>query len=177
MDLTKFFHIRTTLSIPSHREIVEQERGNFLYRKYPRITMDSVKAIWGAMMDILTRRQQYELLDDSASFLEVRNKKGVSKSDFERVIEEAMLISIPTFEEISRLLSFQEDDKYKASYKYTLILADAQIKSETFTSLFTKVRTMMKENKRETEKPFKEYTEELCKRLYSVHKDIELIYD
>ena len=177
VDLTKFFHIRTTLSIPSHREIVEQEMGEFLHKKYPRITIVSVKAIWGAMMDILTRRQQYELLDDSASFSEVRSKKGVSKRDFERVIEEAILISIPTFEEIARVLSFQEDDKYKASYEYTLILSDAQTKSETFTSLFKKVRTMMKENERQTEKPFKEYTEELCKRLYSVNHDIELIYN
>ena len=30
VDLTKFFHIRTTLSIPRHREIVEQEMGDFL---------------------------------------------------------------------------------------------------------------------------------------------------
>ena len=37
--------------------------------------MDSVKTIFGAMMDILTRRQQYELLDDSASFSEVRIKR------------------------------------------------------------------------------------------------------
>ena len=177
VDLTKFFHIRTTLSIPRHREIVEQEMGDFLHRKYPRITMDSVKTIFGAMMDILTRRQQYELLDDSASFSEVRNKKGVSKRDFERVIEEAMLISIPTFEEISRVLSFQEDDKYKASYEYTLILSDAQTKSETFTSLFKKVRAMMKENKRGAEKSLKQYSEELCKKLYSVHPDIELIYN
>lgn len=177
VDLTKFFHIRTTLSIPRHREIVEQEMGDFLHSKYPRITMDSVKTIFGAMMDILTRRQQYELLDDSSSFLEVRNKKGVSKRDFERIIEEAMLISIPTFEEILRVLSFQEDDKYKASYEYTLILSDAQTKSETFTSLFTKVRVLMKENKREAEKSLKQYSEELCKMLYSVHPDIELIYN
>lgn len=177
VDLTKFFHIRTTLSIPSHKEIVEQEMGDFLHSKYPRITMDSVKAIFGAMMDILTRRQQYELLDDSAPFSEVRNKKGISKRDFERVIEEAILISIPPFEEISRVLGFQEDDKYKASYEYTLILSDAQTKSETFMSLFAKVRTMVKENKRDTEKSFKQYSGELCKKLYSIHPDIELIYN
>ena len=177
VDFTKFFHMRTTLSIPSHREIVEQEMGDFLHSKYPRITMDSVKAIFGAMMDILTRRQQYELLNDAASFSEVRNKKGISKRDFERVIEEAMLISIPPFEEISKVLSFQEDDKYKASYEYTLILSDAQTKSETFTSLFTKVRTMVKENKRDTAKSFKQYSDELCKKLYSIHPDIELIYN
>ena len=35
----------------------------------------------------------------------------------------------------------------------------------------------MKDNKRETEKTFKQYTEELCKRLYSVHPNIELIYN
>ena len=74
-------------------------------------------------------------------------------------------------------LSFQEDDKYKASYEYTLILSDAQTKSETFTSLFKKVRAMMKENKRGAEKSLKQYSEELCKKLYSVHPDIELIYN
>lgn len=177
VDLTKFFHIRTTLSIPRHREIVEQEMGDFLHSKYPRITMDSVKTIFGSMMDILTRRQQYELLDDSASFSEVRNKKGVSKRDFERVIEEAMLISIPTFEEILRVLSFQEDDKYKASYEYTLILSDAQTKSETFTSLFTKVRALMKENKREAKNHLNNTRKSCVMMLYSVHPDIELIYN
>lgn len=177
VDLTKFFHIRTTLSITSHRELVEQEMGDFLHNKYPKITMDSVKTIFGAMMDILTRRQQYELLDDSATFLEVRNKKGVSKRDFERVIEEAMLISIPSFNEISRILNFQDDDKYKASYEYTLILSDSQIKSETFTGLFKKVRTIIKENKREPEKSLKQYSEELCSKIYSVYPDTELMYN
>ena len=30
VDLSKFVHIRTTLSIPKHREIVEQEMGGLL---------------------------------------------------------------------------------------------------------------------------------------------------
>ena len=177
VDLSKFFHIRTTLSIPKHREIVEQEIGAFLYNKYPRITMDSVKTIFSTMMDLLTKRQQYELLDASAPFSEVRNKKGVSKRDFERVIEASMLISIPTFEEIARALSFQGDDKYQASYAYTLILADAQTKSDTFTSLFKKVRDMIKENNRETGKSLKDYSVELSKKLYSIHPDFELLYN
>ncbi len=32
VDLTKFVHIRTTLSIPKHHEIVEQELGDFLHK-------------------------------------------------------------------------------------------------------------------------------------------------
>ena len=35
----------------------------------------------------------------------------------------------------------------------------------------------MKENKRGAEKSLKQYSEELCKKLYSVYPDIELIYN
>lgn len=82
VDLTKFVHMRTTLSIPKHREIVEQELGNFLHRKYPRITMDVVKAIMGAMLEILTKRQRYELLSENAPYNEVREKKVLQKVIF-----------------------------------------------------------------------------------------------
>ena len=53
VDLAKFVHMRTTLSIPKHREIVEQEMGSFLQEQYPKITLDSVKTIYRAMMDLL----------------------------------------------------------------------------------------------------------------------------
>ncbi|MDF2943918.1 MAG: hypothetical protein K0S01_2776 [Herbinix sp.] len=176
VDLTKFFHIRTTLSIPRHREILEQEMGEFLHNKYPRITMDSVKTIFSTMMDILTRRQQYELLNNGASFSEVRGKKGISKSDFERVIEEAMIISIPTFEEVERVLNIQED-KYKASYEYILILSDAQTKSETFTSLFKKIISLVKCNKKNTDETFGQYANKICYKLYLGNPDIECLYN
>ena len=92
--------MRTTLSIPKHREIVEQEMGSFLQQQYPKITVDSVKTIYCTMMTLLAKRQSYELLDKDAPLSVVRSKKGMSKSDFTRVIDEAMLISIPPFEEI-----------------------------------------------------------------------------
>lgn len=57
VDLSKFVHMRTILSIPRHKEIVEQEMGTFLHKKYPKITMDSVKTIFNTMIDLLTRRQ------------------------------------------------------------------------------------------------------------------------
>lgn len=75
VDLSKFVHMRTTLSIPKHREIVEQEMGEFLYKQYPRITLDSIKTIFASMMDLLVKRQGYELLATDASFVEVKNIK------------------------------------------------------------------------------------------------------
>lgn len=177
VDLSKFVHMRTTLSIPRHREIVEQEMGAFLHKKYPRITIDSVKTIFSAMMDILTRRQQYELLTENAGYNEVREKKGVSQSDFARVIEEAMLISIPPFEEIILVSGLTEDEKYKASFEYTRIMTDAQAKSESFSNIFVRARKAINDNVKRTDETIWSYVNRLCDVIYSGNYVIESIYN
>lgn len=146
VDLSKFVHMRTTLSIPKHREIVEQEMSSFLQLQYPRITIDSAKAIYSSMMDLLTRRQSYELLDKGSPFSVVRAKKGVSKSDFSRIIDEAMLISIPEFSDIQTIAKFTEDIEGKAALEYTRMVEDFKRKSESFTAIFLKVRELCLNN-------------------------------
>ncbi|KAF5031054.1 hypothetical protein DSECCO2_631750 [anaerobic digester metagenome] len=164
VDLSKFVHMRTTLSIPKHREIVEQEMSCFLQFQYPRITVDSAKAIFSTMMDLLARRQSYELLNKSACFSEVREKKGVSKDDFSRIIEEAMLISIPQFMEVQRLFDYSESNKEKAALEYTSMLADFQSKSESFTAIFLKTRDLCMKNPRGESESIEDY----CKRVYNL---------
>ena len=177
VDLSKFVHMRTILSIPKHKEIVEQEMGEFLNTRYPRITIDVVKTIFNAMMEILTKRQQYELLSDDATYCEVRQKKGISKQDFTRVIDEAMIISIPTFDEVLRVANLQNDDKYKASYEYTKIMTDSNGKSESFTSVFVKVRKLIENQKFTSGQLIWEYANGICDELYSKEPMIELIYN
>lgn len=164
VDLSKFVHMRTTLSIPKHREIVEQEMGSFLQTQYPRITLDAVKAIYSAMMDILSRCQSYELLDKQASFAEVREKKGVSKSDFSRIIEDTMLIAIPPFQEIDSMLGYAEIEKYAASYEYTKILADFQSRSESFNTIFLQTRDTCLSNPQEPNEDVKTY----CDKIFNL---------
>lgn len=176
IDLTKFVHMRTTLSIPKHKDIVEQEMGDFLHKRFPRITIDSVKTIFSSMIEILTKRQDYELLDSNTPYSIVREKKGITKSDFDRIIDESMIISIPPFEEIMKVAGFSED-KYKASYEYTMIMSDLQTKSESFTNVFMKVRTLCLENKKETNESIREYAKRLCNILYSKNTIIETIYN
>lgn len=173
VDLSKFVHMRTTLSIPKHREIVEQEMGDFLQNTYPRITIDSVKTIYAAMMDLLTRRQSYELLDKKAPFHTVREKKGVSKSEFTRIIDETMLISVPQFQEIERAMSCSEDEKYRLSYEYTTMLADFQSKSQSFTDMFLKTRHMCLENPQMEDESIKAY----CERIYNLFTVPNPIYN
>lgn len=177
VDLTKFVHIRTTLSISKHREIVEQELGNFLHKKYPRITMDVVKTIFGAMLDILTKRQQYELLTEKALYNEVREKKGITKCDFSRVIEEAIVISIPPFDEIQRVAGLPDDDKYKASFEYTKIMSDSQSKIESFSNIFIKIRKLCSNYKKNSDECVWQYVNRLCDRLYKDSFIIESIYN
>lgn len=177
VDLSKFVHIRTTLSIPSHKEIVEQEMGTFLHTKYPRITMDSVKTIYNAMVDLLSRRQQYELLPDDAEYIEVRQKKGISKKDFERVIDEAMIISIPPFDEVQQVIQLDAEDKYKASYEYTRIMTDSHGKSESFTKVFLKVRTLIENREIKLDETAWEYAGSICDELYAENPMVKILYN
>ena len=86
VDLFKFAHLRTTLSVTSHRDLAEKEMSNFLYSKYPKITVEAVKGIYAAMIELLSRRQSYETMPEAAELEEVRNHKGVTRDDFNRVI-------------------------------------------------------------------------------------------
>lgn len=162
VDLSKFVHMRTTLSIPKHREIVEQELGDFLQGRYPRITIQSAKTIFGTMMDLLSRRQAYEALNEKAPFAEVRQKKGVSKSDFSRIIEESMYFSVPEYREISAWMEYSETEKANAALAYTDVLADVQSKSDSFAALYRQIRAACRDNSRNGEETVKDY----CDRIY-----------
>ncbi|MEI3061157.1 MAG: hypothetical protein V8T29_11045 [Oscillospiraceae bacterium] len=162
VDLSKFVHMRTTLSITKHNEIVKQEMSDFLQKKYPRITVESAKTIFGAMMELLTHCQSYESLDKDAEFAEVRQKKGVSKSDFSRIIEESMYISVPPFQEIDTWMEYSDDEKMRAALEYTKLLTDVQIKSDSFAALYHQIRSACKANPRYDNESTKLY----CNRVY-----------
>ncbi|MGL5041751.1 MAG: hypothetical protein ACRC0V_11605 [Fusobacteriaceae bacterium] len=177
VDLSKFVHMRTTLSIPSHKEIVENKVGDFLHNKYPRITIDSVKAIYATMMDLLTKRQQYELLPENASYAEVRKHKGGSKHDFKRVIEKAIMVSIPPFNEIMNISNLGDDEKYKASFEYTQVMTDSQSKSISFINLFEAGRDLVQETEISEDESSWQYVNRVCDILYEQNKSTKVIYN
>ena len=129
------------------------------------------------MIDLLTRRQQYELLPEQAEYNDVRCKKGISKNDFARVIDEAMIISIPPFDEVQQIVGLNDEEKYKASYEYTRIMTDSQGRSESFKSIFLKVRTLVEENEIESGMTAWEYTGEICDKLYIENPKVKIIYN
>lgn len=173
VDLSKFVHMRTILSIPKHREIVEQKMNDFLYGQYPRITIESAKTIFGAMMSLLSRCQSYEALDKNVTFAEVRQKKGISKSDFSRIIEESMYIAIPEFQEIDQWMGYSEEERMEAALEYTKVLPDVRGKSESFAALYRQVRSASRGNPRNNGESAKNY----CERVYGILPNKSPIYN
>lgn len=138
VDLTKYAHIHTTLTIERHKDLVEKEMEDFLYGKYPRITVDTVKAIYSSLIDILAKRQGYERMSPDATLENVRKHKGFTKTELDRVIDKAMLLSLPSFEDVIKYGKIGNDKQNLISLPYVQILADSNNpKDGSFPRLFS----------------------------------------
>ena len=137
VDLSRFAHLHTTLTIERHKDIVEKEVQDFLYAKYPRITVDTVKGIYSSLVDILTKRQEYEHMPEDAALDEVKQHKGFTKKEFTRVIDKAIMLSLPAFEEVRKASGIGEEIYTKISLPYVQVLTDSNNKTDgTFPSLY-----------------------------------------
>lgn len=137
VDLSKFAHIHTTLTIERHKDIVEKEVQDFLYEKYPRITVDTVKGIYSSIVDLLTKRQEYEHMPEDAELDEVKRHKGVTKTELTRVIDKAIMLSLPTFEEVQKVAGVGPEMYTRLSFPYVQILTDSNKKTdESFPTLY-----------------------------------------
>ncbi len=137
VDLSKFTHMRTTFSIIDHRDVVENQMSNFLYEKYPKITFDTIKCIFRTMIDLLSRRQEYERLSEDEVLENVKIYKGFERSDFNRVIDQAIIITMPEFSQVNELLKPSEDDKKEVSLAWVTIAADrTKSNNQSFIDLF-----------------------------------------
>lgn len=125
VDLSKFAHLRTTLSVTSHKDLTEKEMSDFLYNKYPKITVEIVKGIYAAMIELLSRRQSYETMRGDASFEDVWRHKGITRDDFDRVIDKTISISIPEYTDVVRLLKPREEYEAQVSLAFVTIAADS----------------------------------------------------
>lgn len=137
VDLSKFVHLHTTLTIERHKDIVEKEVQDFLYEKYPRITVDIAKGIYSSLVDLLTKRQEYEHMLDDAKLEEVKKHKGFTRTELARVIDKAIMLSLPTFEEVQKVSGVEPEMYTTLSLPYVQILADSNKKNDdSFPTLY-----------------------------------------
>ena len=86
-----------------------------------------------------------------------------------------MIISIPTFDEILKLLKF-DGDKNEISLEYVAILSDFQNKTDLFIKLFKKVRNKIREYKKGTD-TFSQYGEKISKMIHDDYPIAEELYN
>lgn len=163
VDLSKLAHMRTTLTITNHRDLVEKEMSDFLYNKHPKITVDTVKSIFAAMIELLTRRQACEDMPKNAALEEVQKHKGITKNDFTRVIDQAICVTIPEFPEVERLLQPKDKDKANLSLAWVRIVADSNNRNDqSFYELFKKAQNAIKAKPFDGSMSIWDYTQEIA---------------
>lgn len=178
VDLSKFVHMRTTLTIAKHRDIAEQNLNGFLREKYPHITLDMAKIIFNTFVDLLSQRQSCEQLDDTSDFETVRKYKGVSKNDVTRIIDNAMIVCIPTYEEIAQWTGYQESAQRELSLAYFQVFTDEQKKIQTQRELFRKTAEQIHCNPRRDFESILEYTKRITTKVGSlppVYSDLYML--
>lgn len=143
VDLSRMFHLRTTLSIDRHKDIVEKEATDFLFERFPQIKVQTIKTIFAAVIDILSKKQAYERLPDCAEFPEIQKKKGFSRDTFKRIINYSIRINIPEFEEVKRTGLIPEDCVERAALAYTQILADNNLNIDSFCRTFSSLENVL----------------------------------
>lgn len=142
VDLSKLVHIKTCLTIDEHRDQAERHMNVFLCGKYPDISLGVAKMIYLSLKDILGERQRYEKLSEMDDFSKVRAHKGVSKSDFERIIEYSFLVYIPKYDVIEKWFGRGNVDLKSLKYQYDEAMLDMQRKDDLQISLFKKIREL-----------------------------------
>lgn len=166
VDLSKFAHLRTTLSVTSHRDLAEKEMSDFLYDRYPKITVETVKGIYAAMIELLSRRQSYETMPKDEVIEVVWKHKGVTRDDFNRVIDQAITISIPEYDAVEALLKPNEENTAHVSLAYVTITTDSNKRNnQSFYELLQMTQEAVKENPFGGNKTVWDYCQELAVKI------------
>ena len=178
VDLSKFAHLHTTLTIDRHKDLVEKEMQDFIYEKYPRITVDTVKGIYSSLIDILTKRQEYERVQEDAGLDEVKRHKGFTRDEMTRVIDKVIMLSIPTFDDVLRLSGVKEENQAAVSLPYVQILADSNNpKDESFRNLYNAILKVMDESTFDGSNTPLEYGQIIGARIHEKNPLLKIPYN
>ncbi len=178
VDLSKFAHLHTTLTIERHKDIIEKEVQDFLYEKYPRITVDTVKGIYSSLVDLLTKRQEYEHIPEDAELDDVKRHKGFTRTEFTRVIDKAIMLSLPTFEEVQKVSGVGAEMYMRLSFPYVQILTDSNKKADrSFPTLYNATLEEMSKAPFDGEETTWEYGQKIGRRVHEVVPLLKTAYN
>lgn len=100
VDLSKFYFIRSQLSVKGHKDEVEHEFEEFLLRLDDKLQVATVKSIYNLIYDTLDKKFNTEIDEDCTDLEEIFEQKGVLGRDVQDIVSCGLAIQIPTTDQL-----------------------------------------------------------------------------
>ena len=130
VDLSKFYFVRSNLSVKGHKNEVEYEFEDFLLSKDPELQVATVKSIYRLIYDRLDEKFNNEISENCTDINEIFSKKGLNGREVKDIISCGLAVQLPTLEKLFHefgITNITEIRKYKKQYTF--------IKTDTFSSI------------------------------------------
>lgn len=137
-----------------------------------------MKGIYSSLVDILTKKQEYENLPSDAEIDDVKKHKGFAKAELTRVIDKAIMLSMPTFEEVQRISGGGAEMYTLLSFPYVQILTDSNKKTdESFPILYSTTLEEMKRMPFDAHRTPWEYGQKIGQNVHEKVPLLKTIYN
>lgn len=104
VQIEKLFHSHSVLSIKAHESIARDKLSSFLNARFRGIKFETIDSIYNALCSLLTNREGAEHRKFRETFQELKDRKAFRKRDFEDVVGGMLLMAIPSYEEVQKVL-------------------------------------------------------------------------
>lgn len=136
VDLSKFYFVRSMLSTKGHKEEVEHQFQNFLFKQDADLQVATAKSIFSILYDELDKRFNEEISEECTDVREIFDKKGMDGENIRSIISCGLAIQIPTLDKLFAdfgITSVLERRRYNS--KYTQIKMDMYSNISLFVEL------------------------------------------
>lgn len=116
IDLKLFTYRKSDLSIKRHVQESQQILTEFLDARYCNSSLKIVKSLHSTLRAIIREKQDREKREEAYDFERVKQKKTLRRSLFKSVIEEAIMVSLPSISELERQIPRSMGDAWKVAY-------------------------------------------------------------
>ena len=119
VDLSKFYFIRTSLSVNRHKEEAEYQFQHFLFDMDNDIQLATTRSIYTLLYDTLDKQFNSEINEDCTDIQEIYRKKGLQSSEIKTIIDCGLAIQLPDLGKLFaeyNIKSLIEKRKYSSIY-------------------------------------------------------------
>jgi len=125
VDLSRYFFIRTNLYTDTHKEQAFTALANFITNFDPGAKHNKLKSFYRALCSTLDDKFRCELNPLATDYVEIQSKKGFTKKEFEKALNDYANESIPEASELFALIGLTSPpEQRKISAKRGQFLID-----------------------------------------------------